>query len=69
MALIIKNRRVSVDNLSKVYPDAVIIDVTSRGSEPWIRFSPFYPHAGIPVRVASPTGEAGTPKLKVSWIS
>lgn len=49
MPLIIKSRRASVDNLSKVYPDAVIIDVTSRGCEPWIRFSPFYPHGGIPV--------------------
>ncbi|MHC5743144.1 MAG: DUF6939 family protein [Nostoc sp.] len=49
MPLIIKNRRVSVENLAKVYPNAVIIDVTSRGSEPWIRFSPFYPHAGIPI--------------------
>ncbi|MEH2064479.1 MAG: hypothetical protein V7K50_19825 [Nostoc sp.] len=49
MPLIIKNRRASIDNLSKVYPDAVIIDVTSRGSEPWVRFSPFYPHGGIPV--------------------
>jgi hypothetical protein len=49
MPLIIKNRRASVENLSKVYPDGVIIDVTSRGSEPWISFSPFYPHTGIPV--------------------
>ncbi|MBR8835451.1 MAG: hypothetical protein DSM106950_15870 [Stigonema ocellatum SAG 48.90 = DSM 106950] len=49
MPLIIKSRRASVDNLSKAYPDAVIIDVTSRGFEPWVRFSPFYPHGGIPV--------------------
>jgi hypothetical protein len=49
MPLIIKSRRASVDKLSKVYPDAVIIDVTSRGCEPWVRFSPFYPHGGIPV--------------------
>jgi hypothetical protein len=27
----------------------VLIDVTSRGSEPWVRLSPFYPHGGIPV--------------------
>ncbi len=49
MPLIIKSRRVSFNNLSKAYPDAVIIDVTSRGSTPWVRFSPFYPHGGIPV--------------------
>jgi hypothetical protein len=23
--------------------------VTSKGEEPWVRFSPFYPHGGIPV--------------------
>ncbi|MFD4639702.1 DUF6939 family protein [Lentzea sp. NPDC058436] len=30
-------------------PDAVVIDVTSRGPEPWVRFSPFFPHGQIPV--------------------
>jgi hypothetical protein len=30
-------------------PDAVVIDVTSRGPDPWVRFSPFYPHGEIPV--------------------
>jgi hypothetical protein len=30
-------------------PDAVVIDVTSRGPDPWVRFSPFYPHGQIPV--------------------
>ncbi|MEU7529332.1 hypothetical protein AB0A74_26640 [Saccharothrix sp. NPDC042600] len=29
--------------------DAVVLDVTSRGPEPWVRLSPFYPHGGIPV--------------------
>lgn len=29
--------------------DLVIRDVTSRGREPWVRFSPFFPHGGIPV--------------------
>jgi hypothetical protein len=49
MSLIVKSHRASIDSLSKAYPDAVILDVTSRASEPWIRFSPFYPHGGIPV--------------------
>ncbi|GAB1545476.1 hypothetical protein NUACC21_81520 [Scytonema sp. NUACC21] len=49
MPLIVKSRRTSADNLSKAYPDAIILDVTSRGCEPWVRFSPFYPHGGIPV--------------------
>jgi hypothetical protein len=35
--------------LSRDFPDALILDVTSRGTEPWIRLSPFYPHGGIPV--------------------
>lgn len=49
MPLIVKSRRASLDSLNKTYPDAVILDVTSRGSDPWIGFSPFYPHGGIPV--------------------
>ncbi len=27
----------------------LILDLTSRGEEPWVQFSPFYPHGGIPV--------------------
>ncbi|MET8757826.1 hypothetical protein [Lentzea sp. NPDC004782] len=30
-------------------PDALVVDVTSRGPDPWVRFSPFYPHGQIPV--------------------
>jgi hypothetical protein len=30
-------------------PAAVVVDVTSRGPDPWVRFSPFYPHGAIPV--------------------
>ena len=26
-----------------------MLDVTSRGPQPWVRFSPFYPHGGIPM--------------------
>lgn len=33
-------------------PDAVVIDVTSRGPDPWVRFSPFYPHGEIPVPIS-----------------
>jgi hypothetical protein len=29
--------------------DTVILDLTSRGQPPWLRFSPFYPHGDIPV--------------------
>ena len=37
--------------------DAVVVDVTSRGPEPWVRLSPFYPHGGIPVPLSP--GEVG----------
>ncbi|MFG2248910.1 DUF6939 family protein [Spirillospora sp. NPDC048823] len=35
--------------LHRDFPDALILDVTSRAPEPWVRLSPFYPHGGIPV--------------------
>ena len=36
--------------------DAVLVDLTSKGEEPWIRFSPFYPHGDIPI----PMGNGAT---------
>ncbi len=45
----IENRRTSSTTLGKRHPGATIIDVTSRGEQPWVRFSPFYPHGNIPV--------------------
>ncbi len=45
----IASRRSTPDKLQRLYPHASIIDVTSRGPEPWVRFSPFYPHGNIPV--------------------
>lgn len=49
MSFVVASRRVSSESSHKRYGEAVMIDVTSRGSEPWLRFSPFYPHGGIPV--------------------
>jgi hypothetical protein len=49
MALSIASRRLSAATLQKRFGDALRIDVTSRGAEPWVRLSPFYPHGGIPV--------------------
>ena len=46
---VVQSRRIALEKIGKQYADATILDVTSRGSEPWIRFSPFYPHGGIPV--------------------
>lgn len=36
-------------SLRKEFPGAAILNVTSRGALPWQRFSPFFPHGGIPV--------------------
>ena len=46
MPVLVASRRT---RLSLDFPDALILDVTSRGAEPWVRLSPFYPHGGIPV--------------------
>jgi hypothetical protein len=45
----IESRRKRLDKLQLSHPDTAIIDVTSRGELPWVRFSPFFPHGGIPI--------------------
>ncbi|HXR66006.1 MAG TPA: hypothetical protein VN729_08785 [Ktedonobacteraceae bacterium] len=47
--ILIQNRRTSQERIQQQYPGAAIFDVTSRGPQPWVRFSPFYPHGNIPV--------------------
>lgn len=49
MGIIIKNRRCKKENILNEYPDAFIIDVTSKATDEFQRLSPFYPHGGIPV--------------------
>ena len=49
MAIVIESRRKKLENIAKRWPDAQIFDLTSKGTEPWVRFSPFYPHGGIPL--------------------
>lgn len=49
MAFIIESRRKQAKSLQKKYSDARLIDVTSKGDEPWVKFSPFYPHGNIPI--------------------
>jgi hypothetical protein len=49
MPFLVKSRRASVEKLLAQHPGASAVDVTSRGPDPWVRFSPFYPHGGIPV--------------------
>ena len=49
MTITIANHRLSPATLRQRYGEASVLDVTSKGPEPWRRFSPFYPHGGIPV--------------------
>lgn len=45
----IESRRAKLSCIQGKHPGAAIIDVTSKGEEPWVRFSPFFPHGGIPI--------------------
>lgn len=45
----VENRRKKRSTLEAASSGALILDLTSKGDEPWVRFSPFYPHGGIPV--------------------
>jgi hypothetical protein len=47
--VVVDSRRKSPATLSEAHPGAELIDVTSRGPEPWVRFSPFFPHGSIPI--------------------
>lgn len=47
--IFVENKRKSIKNLIIAHPNALIIDVTSKGEEPFIKFSPFYPHGNIPI--------------------
>ncbi|MBG0560626.1 DUF6939 family protein [Actinoplanes aureus] len=49
MRVEVASRRRKPESVRAAYPEATIIDVTSRAAEPWVRLSPFYPHGGIPV--------------------
>jgi O-acetyl-ADP-ribose deacetylase (regulator of RNase III) len=44
MSITVESRR-----KKKTWPGASVFDVTSKGEEPWVRFSPFFPHGGIPI--------------------
>ena len=35
--------------IERKFPGATVIDVTSRAPEPWVRFSPFFPHGNLPI--------------------
>jgi hypothetical protein len=41
--------RKALAHVGRRFPGATVLDLTSRGPDPWVRFSPFYPHGGVPV--------------------
>ena len=47
--IIIESKRKSLESLREKYPDAMIIDVTSKAQDEFVKFSPFYPNRDIPV--------------------
>lgn len=47
--IFVQSRRAPLASIQQRYPGASIFDLTSRGSQPWVRFSPFYPHGALPV--------------------
>lgn len=49
MPIYVDSRRKNNATLQKLYPNAALLDVTSKGAMPWVKFSPFYPHGDIPV--------------------
>ncbi len=48
----IVHRATKTSTLAQRYPNAAVIDVTSKGPQPWVKFSPFYPHGNIPIPFA-----------------
>lgn len=48
MSLHLYNRH-ALAHVGKRFPGATVLDLTSRGPDPWVRFSPFYPHGQVPV--------------------
>ena len=49
MAIHVLSRRKSAKTIEAAHPGAFVADLSSKGPEPWRRFSPFFPHGGIPV--------------------
>lgn len=53
--IFVESKKKSKTTLARLYPCAEVIDVTSKGQEPFIRLSPFYPHGDIPVPFSTNT--------------
>jgi hypothetical protein len=53
-AVFVDSKKKSVETLAKRYPGARIVDVTSKATDDFVRFSPFYPLKGIPIPYSEP---------------
>ncbi len=58
MKIDIASRRKKIETLNREFSGSEIIDVTSKGPAPWIQFSPFYPHGGIPIPFSDETSQS-----------
>ena len=47
--IIIESKRKKPATIQKIYPNAILADVTSGAKDGLVKLSPFYPHGGIPV--------------------
>jgi hypothetical protein len=47
--IVIDSHRKKIETLRRLYPDAIIADVTSHAKDALIKLSPFFPHGDIPV--------------------
>jgi hypothetical protein len=47
--IFVESKKKSIKTILGKHPNASIIDVTSKGDQPWLQISPFYPHGGIPI--------------------
>lgn len=47
--IVVKHKSCKPENILKEFPDAIIHNVTSKATDEFVKFSPFYPHGGIPV--------------------
>lgn len=47
--IFIESKKKKKSTLAKLYPNAEVVDVTSKGKEPFVRLSPFFSHGNIPV--------------------
>ena len=47
--IVVESKRKKIENILRQYPGAIVHDLTSHAEDEFVKFSPFYPHGGIPV--------------------